>query len=71
MIRVYKITELYVSGLLALKVRSMKRIISCNITQYSICDAFVDFFDNMPENDIVYSKEDMIKILDSFIESYK
>ncbi len=43
-------------------------IISCKITEQSICDSFNDFFDNLNNSNLIYNKEDTIKIIDEFIE---
>lgn len=43
-------------------------IVSCTINEQSICDAFRDFFESLPESDLFYSKEETISVLDGFIE---
>jgi hypothetical protein len=43
-------------------------IISCNINEQSICDAFDDFINSLPESELVYNKEDTIKVLENAIK---
>ncbi len=43
-------------------------MVSCVIDEYSICDAFNDFFENLPDSDAVYNKEDTIKIMENLIK---
>lgn len=42
-------------------------IISCFIDEKSICESFYDFFENLPESDLIYSKEKTLSIIDGFI----
>ncbi|HZK86242.1 MAG TPA: helix-turn-helix transcriptional regulator [Desulfosporosinus sp.] len=42
-------------------------IISCLIDEKSICEAYYDFFESLPNCDLVYSKEETLKIIDDFI----
>lgn len=42
---------------------------SC-IEEKTIVEAFYGFFESLPDSDLVYSKEETIKIIDSFIEKY-
>ncbi|MEG2512107.1 MAG: helix-turn-helix transcriptional regulator [Acetivibrio sp.] len=43
-------------------------IVNCSITESSICNAFYDFFENLSESKLLYSKEDTLQILKDFIE---
>lgn len=43
-------------------------IVSCYIGEQSICDAFYDFFESLPESELVFSKEETIKVLDELIK---
>jgi transcriptional regulator with XRE-family HTH domain len=38
------------------------------IEEKSICEAFYDFCENLPDSGLVYNKEETIKIIDDFIE---
>lgn len=46
-------------------------ICSSYFEEKSIADAFYDFFESLPDSDLVYDKEETIKIIDSFIERLK
>lgn len=46
-------------------------IISCLIDEKSICEAYYDFFESLPDSDLVYSKEETLKIIDGFIAQIK
>lgn len=43
-------------------------ISSSFIDEKSIAEAFYDFFESLPDSDLVYSKEETIKVIDGFIE---
>ncbi len=43
-------------------------IISCKITEQSICDSFNDFFECLNNSDYIYNKEETIKIINKFIK---
>ncbi len=45
----------------------LNNIVSCNISEQSVCEAFNDFFDVLPDSDLVYSKEETIRVLESVI----
>lgn len=46
-------------------------ISSSYVEERSITEAFYDFFESLPDSDLVYTKEETIKIIDSIIERVK
>ena len=46
-------------------------ISSSFIEEKSIAEAFHDFFESLPESDLVYSKEETIKIIDGFMDQLR
>jgi transcriptional regulator with XRE-family HTH domain len=46
-------------------------ISSSFIEEKSIAESFYDFFESLPESDLVYSKEETIRIIDSFMEQLR
>ena len=43
-------------------------IFSSSIEEKSIAEAFYDFFESLPESDLIYGKEETLKIIDDFID---
>ena len=44
------------------------RSVACRIEEQSIYDAFLDFYESLPDSDLLFCKEDTLHILDEFIE---
>jgi len=61
--------QLYGTNILILVTTNHDGIISSSMIQEkSICEAFYDFFENLPESNLLYNKEDTIKIIDGLLE---
>ncbi len=60
--------QIYKNSGIVLIVNDDNGIVSCFIEEKSICDAFTDFFESLPDSGLVYGKEETIKTLEEFIK---
>lgn len=50
---------------------SDRGIVACMINEQSICDAFNDFFESLPESNLLYTKEDTLSLIDEMLDQLK
>jgi hypothetical protein len=60
--------QLYSTNVLMIVTANSHGMISSSfIEEKSICEAFFDFFESLPESNLLYSKEETIRIIDEAI----
>lgn len=59
--------QIYDNNSIAFIAADSDRCVSCFINEQSICDALRDFFEYLPESNLVYNKDKTLEVIDGFI----
>ena len=46
-----------------------KQVVCFSLNESSICEAFYDFFESLPDTDLIYSKDDSNAIISKYLQS--